>query len=1047
MDESEFDPSYEHYKTKSPFLNCGLWCQFLGNQVNQMGKSKVNYCLGFFACFIVVVVVSLLVTVLSKSPLIFLRLAELSTGEIDIVVESGASVDFEVAYMNMTAVGLALDDEVDKTPYSARKIFSSLIKKCSRTDESGNKWVYEPDYPGECGGSSGGYRNCFSAHCHEAWYEGNVFMIDSQKEKDMGLGRLWPYPDLKPGEVQIGTFTALDCGIAVGDTIWIAISPTDIIPLNIWQAKVAEFSLTDIIGVDSSFYVPLKVTGLIDQPYGKYSNEEKNPVMISHLGFMEYLAEHVNPDFPEDAIEFIRTFPLDEYADQIIFNFPSPRADQYLEANYDELQRNALNIANSIFYKLGFNLILTKMPVVDRLDDFSVISLFLSLVLNLIIFILLFLSVLLIYSLLMINVETKTFEMGVLRMIGSPKIAIIMIMLVQALLYSIPALILGIGLSWIGSYIISDQIYIASGIELSNGLSVEGIIWGILLGLAVPIFASIFPIASALKKNLQDSLDTKRSKTSAVKVTLERSEPGKTVSIPLVIVGTLLTGFGAAVYVVFPLALLSFNLGLLLNIFFFLIIGMMLGLTLLSLNIEPILERIILHTLLAWENAAIKKIISKNLVSHRLRNRKTTIMYSVSLGFIIFISVAYNLEISTFSYLVEQEHGTHLRVEACCFDIYSDTLKVINPAMEELEDLVKNNDKILSHSYSSWRIDDVLTKAQGIHIENIGQVFSYNQYVYSVSPNIFDTSLEGFLRIRDTIYKEGNDLPKQLYSAEGSGKSIMGSLYMDGLALDLDSQFLLSIYGRQDKEQRENNQYSADHYRLKPLAFMDGAPGFKFSQFPVYQIQDFLVSFHTYLNILNSTKYSSIEDVPIRYFIVKLKEGLSDSEIDEVKAEIGNIAFRHEFTMWDYRDEIAPFNTATVAMTYFFTFTTFVAMLISFFSLLSSMYTNVFEQTKEIGILRALGLPKFWMVRIYVEEAFVLVLASSILGILIGITVSYTMTMQQILFTQLPIPFLFPWEVLITVFSCSIIFSILSSCSPILSVVSKRIVQIFRLTG
>lgn len=43
---------------------------------------------------------------------------------------------------------------------------------------------------------------------------------------------------------------------------------------------------------------------------------------------------------------------------------------------------------------------------------------FLGLVLNIIIFVLLFLSILLIYSLLMVNVDTMTFELGVIRMLG-----------------------------------------------------------------------------------------------------------------------------------------------------------------------------------------------------------------------------------------------------------------------------------------------------------------------------------------------------------------------------------------------------------------------------------------------------------------------------------------------------------------------------------------------------------------------------------------------------------------------------------------------------
>ena len=60
----------------------------------------------------------------------------------------------------------------------------------------------------------------------------------------------------------------------------------------------------------------------------------------------------------------------------------------------------------------------TEVPVLDALDETRFFSLFLGLILNVVIVILLGLSVLLIYSLLMVNVETRTFELGVMRLVN-----------------------------------------------------------------------------------------------------------------------------------------------------------------------------------------------------------------------------------------------------------------------------------------------------------------------------------------------------------------------------------------------------------------------------------------------------------------------------------------------------------------------------------------------------------------------------------------------------------------------------------------------------
>jgi len=53
------------------------------------------------------------------------------------------------------------------------------------------------------------------------------------------------------------------------------------------------------------------------------------------------------------------------------------------------------------------------------------------------------------------------------------------------------------------------------------------------------------------------------------------------------------------------------------------------------------------------------------------------------------------------------------------------------------------------------------------------------------------------------------------------------------------------------------------------------------------------------------------------------------------------------------------------------------SMFLCLFSLISSTSANMMEQTKEIGVLRAIGFTKFMIKRLYFYETFVLVFASS----------------------------------------------------------------------
>jgi len=57
------------------------------------------------------------------------------------------------------------------------------------------------------------------------------------------------------------------------------------------------------------------------------------------------------------------------------------------------------------------------------------------------------------------------------------------------------------------------------------------------------------------------------------------------------------------------------------------------------------------------------------------------------------------------------------------------------------------------------------------------------------------------------------------------------------------------------------------------------------------------------------------------------------------------------------------------------------------------MSANLMDQTKEIGILRSMGFTKNRIKILYFYEAFVLVIASCLLGVLIGIIVGYTMVL------------------------------------------------------
>jgi len=62
-----------------------------------------------------------------------------------------------------------------------------------------------------------------------------------------------------------------------------------------------------------------------------------------------------------------------------------------------------------------------KLPILKGIEKYKLSSMFLGLVFNLVIFFLFVVSMTLIYSLMVINIDTKKFEYGILRSIGLNK--------------------------------------------------------------------------------------------------------------------------------------------------------------------------------------------------------------------------------------------------------------------------------------------------------------------------------------------------------------------------------------------------------------------------------------------------------------------------------------------------------------------------------------------------------------------------------------------------------------------------------------------------
>ena len=126
-----------------------------------------------------------------------------------------------------------------------------------------------------------------------------------------------------------------------------------------------------------------------------------------------------------------------------MMTMPSPRHDYYQSSNYDDIQLGVLSYSNEIIEALGIYPVKAKLDLLAEMQVYQYQVMFIGLIFDVIVILFVIVAILLIYSLLLISVETKTFEIGIMRMIGLSKSNFIGLVFTQSFLFVVPSVIFG----------------------------------------------------------------------------------------------------------------------------------------------------------------------------------------------------------------------------------------------------------------------------------------------------------------------------------------------------------------------------------------------------------------------------------------------------------------------------------------------------------------------------------------------------------------------------------------------------------------------------
>ena len=145
--------------------------------------------------------------------------------------------------------------------------------------------------------------------------------------------------------------------------------------------------------------------------------------------------------------------------------------------------------------------------------------------------------------------------------------------------------------------------------------------------------------------------------------------------------------------------------------------------------------------------------------------------------------------------------------------------------------------------------------------------------------------------------------------------------------------------------------------------------------------------------------------------------------------------------VWDFSEVSITINKIKDLLTQILDVLLVLVLIISFFSLVTTSYVNIVNQSTEIAILMTLGYDKSRIVRIFIYEAFVLVVNSCLIGVAVGWFVAWMMGLQRELFGDFPVKVEINGIWIIGV--AAVLSSILSTVKPIREIFSKSINQIF----
>jgi len=422
--------------------------------IRETFRNKSSFFIGCSSITVVVFSVAVLISALSITPIVFLDLAEQTSGELDFVVN--AAYWTGNSRLNYTLLTTLTSHRSDWTHSTVR--YSDITAKAynplgcngyNSSDPLNNTFSYNgPNYTSGQDAQTTTQQKichdrdstaCMNAICStSSIITTSLFFIDTLREKELTIGRSWKLPPIPKGTIYVNEKFARALALSVGSFVYIGVSFNQFMTSyknvkNTMYPNASAIPFQDVYMTQ----IPFKVSAIFDETA---SHKFPTTTQSQYFGVVEYAdifeltGQYSSPTYPSDfksaLIAASQAGVLYEEAETVIFCCSLPRYSCYSDTDFKNTAMKVVSWSSQLSLAIGYNQIVSSLPVLNALSDLSILNQFLGLIINIIAFLLSALSIFLIYSLLMVSVETKTFELGVLRMVGMTRKGLIQLILV-----------------------------------------------------------------------------------------------------------------------------------------------------------------------------------------------------------------------------------------------------------------------------------------------------------------------------------------------------------------------------------------------------------------------------------------------------------------------------------------------------------------------------------------------------------------------------------------------------------------------------------------